>query len=153
MKNSQIQVYINQATQAQIAELLIRCDADFVPQLSSRVAIPIYAEKITTNAARFEAWANSTLCGLVAAYCNDSERSSAYVTNVSVLHEYQGKGIASLLMAQFIKYVKDLGFKVVELEVDKKNVRAIGLYEKIGFAIQGESSRGVVMSLNMKKEV
>jgi GNAT superfamily N-acetyltransferase len=94
--NGQIQFYMNRAAKAQITELLVRCDADFVPQLSSRVAIPGYAEKITMNAARFEAWADDTLCGLVAAYCNDVERGSAYVTSVSVLHEYQGKGIAWL---------------------------------------------------------
>ena len=79
-----IEYSLNQATEEEIANHLSRCDADFVPPLSGRVEISSYAHKIAGNATRFEAWAGGALVGLVAAYCNDSERRSAYITTVKI---------------------------------------------------------------------
>ena len=67
----------SKATEAQIAEHLARCDADFVPPLSGRVEINDYAKKISIKAKRFEAWSGDILVGLVAAYCNHHEKRIA----------------------------------------------------------------------------
>ena len=75
----------NKASEVEIAEHLSRCDADFVPLLSSRVEIKNYAKKIINKATRFEAWSGDTLLGLVAAYYNDQEKRIAYITSISVL--------------------------------------------------------------------
>ena len=81
----------NKASEAEIAEHLSRCDADFVPPLSGRVEINDYAKKIASKATRFEAWSGGTLVGLVAAYCNDQEKHIAYITSVSVLRNGRAK--------------------------------------------------------------
>jgi len=57
---------------------------------------------------------------------------------ISVLKEYWGQGIGSRLMTAMIDFAKST--KVVEtvyLEVASENVRAIRLYEKIGFVRYG----------------
>lgn len=134
---------LNKASVAEIAEHLTRCDADFVPPLSPRVDIDGYANKIGQHATRFEAWAGGDLVGLVAAYCNDPERRSAYITTVSVQHPYQSSGLASTLMARCKEHVLSRGFEHVELEVDGDNAAAIDLYTKCGFEV-GSAHGGMV---------
>jgi len=97
----------NKASVVEIAEHLSCCDADFVPPLSSRVEINSYAKKIVSKATRFEAWSEGTMVGLAAMYCNDLENRIAYITSVSVLKEWMGKGIAARLMNLCIKYAAD----------------------------------------------
>jgi ribosomal protein S18 acetylase RimI-like enzyme len=128
-----VEYRLNKATEAESAEHLSRCDACFVPPLSSRVAIDDYAKKIAGNATRFEAWSGGTLVGLVAAYCNDHEQRIAYITSVSVLSEWKGKGIAGCLIKQCIEHAGALGMRQISLEVARDNVLAIKLYEKNGF--------------------
>ena len=147
-----VEFCLNKATEAEIAEHLLCCDADFVPPLSGRVEINSYAHKITDKATRFEAWADGILVGLMAAYCNDSERCTAYITSISVLHEWQGKGIAAQLMERCIKYLKELGFERIELEVDSGNVGAVRLYEKMSFMTNGVNGRAAIMRLDIGKE-
>ena len=47
--------------------------------------------KIADKAARFEAWVDGEFVGFVAAYCNDKEKLTAYITSVSVLQRWQDK--------------------------------------------------------------
>lgn len=138
------------ASEAQIAEHLSRCDADFVPPLSGRVEIKAYAKKIASKATRFEAWSASTLVGLVAAYCNDRENRIAYITSVSVLKTWTGKGIAARLMSQCVEHAKASGMRQISLEVASDNTPAIRLYEKSGFIVGKGSAPFVSMNLYLK---
>jgi ribosomal protein S18 acetylase RimI-like enzyme len=140
----------NTASEAQIAEHLSRCDESFVPPLSGRVEIADYAHKIAGKAMRFEAW-DSTLVGLLAVYCNDDERGVAYVTSVSVLREWRGKGIAAALVESCIAHATAKGFRCVELEVHAENASAVKLYEHKGFSIDAVHGRAVSMRLDLGK--
>jgi len=140
----------NKASEAEITEHLSRCDADFVPPLSGRVEINDYAKKIASKATRFEAWSGGTLVGLVAAYCNDQEKHIAYITSVSVLREWTGKGIVYRLMNQCIEHAKALGMRQISLEVASGNTSAIKLYEKSGFVAGRANAPFVRMNLNFK---
>lgn len=141
----------NKASEAEIAEHLSRCDADFVPPLSSRVEITDYAQKIASKAARFETWSGGTLIGLVAAYCNDREKRIAYITSVSVLKAWTGEGIAACLIKQCIEHAKASGMRQVSLEVASDNAPAIRLYEKSGFVAGKVNAPFVTMDLNLTK--
>jgi len=143
--------FLNRATEAQIAEHLLCCDADFVPPLSGRVGIGNYARKLASKAERFEAWAGGVLVGLVAVYCDDTERRAAFITSVSVLRELHGQGIALRLLEQGIGHVKELGFERLELEVDRGNASAINLYEKTNFIVGKVKGRSMAMHLNTGK--
>ncbi|MGJ0483813.1 MAG: GNAT family N-acetyltransferase [Methylomicrobium sp.] len=141
---------LNKASEAEIAEHLLRCDADFVPPLSGRVEITDYAKKIASKAARFEAWSDDRLVGLVAVYCNDLEKRIAYITSVSVSRESMGRGIGESMMRQCIARVKALGMHQVSLEVASDNMPAIGLYEKSGFVAGRTKDPFVTMALYLK---
>lgn len=143
-----VTIFLNRATEAQIAEHLSYCDVDFVPPLSGRVEIGGYARKLASSAERFEAWAGSVLVGLVAVYCNDAGRGAAFITSVSVLREWQGQGIARRLFAQCIGHAKELGFERLELEADRGNASAIHLYEKTGFIVGKATGRSMAMHLD-----
>lgn len=56
-----------------------------------------------------------------------------YVTNVAVLPEYRGRGIALALINEQLK--NKMGF--ITLEVRESNVPAVRLYEKAGFENMG----------------
>jgi len=138
---------INEASEAEIAEHLRRCDGDFRPPLSSRVRIDDYARKIASKAMRFEARSGGRLAGLLAVYCNDRERSIAFITSVSVVREFSRHGVAAQLLRQCIQTVRDRGMRQISLEVAKDNVAAIGLYAKNGFLAQPIAAEIVSMTL------
>jgi ribosomal protein S18 acetylase RimI-like enzyme len=151
--NPNIEFCRDRATESEIANHLILCDASFVPALSSRVEISKYAHKICFTTTRFEAWAEGSLVGLVAAYCNDPSQRLAYITSVSVLQTFQGCRVALHLMERCIGYSREFGFECVELEVDSENQNAIRLYEKLGFALSKSSGRNVNMELKLGKNL
>ena len=148
--NAEVEYFLDKASAAEITEHLARCNADFVPPLSSRVEIDKYAQKIASNATRFEAWSAGTLAGLVAVYCNDQEKSIAYITSISVLKARAGEGIAARLMNRCIEHAKALGMKQVSLEVAEGNTPAIRLYEKSGFVAGKINAPFVSMHLYLK---
>lgn len=131
---------------------LSRCDSGFVPPLSSRVETGVYACKIADRAERFEAWSDGELVGLLAAYCNAPDKSAAFITSVSVLPGWQGKGIASQLMANCMAHVRNLSFERIELEVGGDNEAAIALYAKCGFTILGQLGVMQKMTKDLRKE-
>lgn len=137
----------HKASEAEIAAHLVRCDADFVPPLSDRVAIQDYARKIASTALRFEAWSGGSLIGLVAAYCNDRDKCIAYITSVSVLRAWTGKGIGAHLVGQCIEHAKESGMQLISLEVAETNMRAIKLYAKRGFVVSKANGPFVAMNL------
>jgi ribosomal protein S18 acetylase RimI-like enzyme len=142
----------NKASEVEIAEHLSRCDADFVPPLSSRVEIKDYATKIINQATRFEAWSGDTLLGLVAAYYNDQEKRIAYITSISVLKEWMGKGIATRLMGLCIEHARASGMWQISLIVAESNAPAIRLYEKSGFVSGKVNTPFVSMNLYLKRD-
>lgn len=142
---------LNKASQREIAEHLLLCDADFVPPLSDRVDLNDYAQKIARKAMRFEAWSNDTLVGLVAAYCNDQMNHIAYITSVSVLKAWTGKGIATRLVHHCIEYARAMGMRQVRLEVACDNKQAVRLYAKSGFIADKSDGPFTIMNLYFKE--
>ncbi len=140
----------NKASEAEIVVHLLRGDADFVSILSSRVEIKKYARKIANRATRFEAWSGGVLIGLVAAYCNDQVKRIAYITSVSILEEWTGKGIGARLVAQCIEHAKLSGMQQISLEVAQNNTLGIKLYEKSGFNVSKTNGPFVDMNLYLK---
>jgi len=124
---------IKTADTQEILEHLKKCDHSFQPILTKRVNIEEYARKIFDRATTFEAWHARILVGLLAAYFSNNPERSAFITNVSVLEDFMGKGIASRLLNECKEYALQENFGEIRLEVHKVNVRAIGLYRKLSF--------------------
>jgi ribosomal protein S18 acetylase RimI-like enzyme len=136
------------ASPEQLAALLQRCDASFVPPLSNRVGLGAYARKIASHALRLEAWEGSEPVALLAMYCNDLDSGVAYITSVSVVPDHAGRGIASALLSEAIRRARTAGMRRIALEVDAANGGALRLYQKHGFEATS-SGPSIRMSLNL----
>lgn len=80
------------------------------------------------------------LVGMIAFYINQREECVAYIPHVYVNKIFRGKGIFAGLFLRVKDYVKDKGFCLIRLEVQKNNIRARRAYLNIGFQIDGEAS-------------
>ncbi len=56
---------------------------------------------------------------------------------IALYKEFQGAGIANILMESIIEVAKEVGYEQMELEVVSDNTAAIALYEKYGFKKYG----------------
>ncbi|NQD66393.1 ribosomal protein S18-alanine N-acetyltransferase [Bacillus haikouensis] len=65
----------------------------------------------------------------------------AHITNVAVLPEYRGQGLGEDLMMRIMEISKEVGARVMTLEVRVSNVAAKGLYRKMGFQDGGIRKR------------
>lgn len=62
---------------------------------------------------------------------------------ISVLKDYWGRGIGSMLMEAAIQTAESAGYSQIELETAADNERAIKLYERFGFKHCGRRPRGL----------
>ena len=62
---------------------------------------------------------------------------------ISVRKDYWRQGIGSALMERLLAFAGENGFEQVELTVESKNRRAIGLYMKYGFTVYGTRPHGM----------
>ncbi|MDO4711844.1 MAG: GNAT family protein [Peptostreptococcaceae bacterium] len=61
--------------------------------------------------------------------------------SISLLKKHWGKGFAKELMIHGIDFARKIGMKIITLEVNSNNHRAIGLYERLGFEKFGTFKR------------
>jgi ribosomal protein S18 acetylase RimI-like enzyme len=66
----------------------------------------------------------------------DREERIGHIMNLAVDPGFRKRGLATLLLQQGLRYLKELGADRVELEVRIHNLPAIQLYEKYGFRIK-----------------
>ena len=72
-------------------------------------------------------------------------RHSASIA-VGVLRQWWGRGIASSLLAEVLAWAPSAGLSRLELFVMKNNPRAIALYERAGFRVEGSRRRAYVVN-------
>ena len=128
---------------------LSKCNNDFIPPLEAKVNIQEYSTKIFQKSVTFEAWDGNIMIGLVAAYFNDPARQTGYITNVSIIGSYKGKGIASNLLYKCVDYARKNSFRNIYLEVARSNHYAINLYMKFGFHVYENKDFLVLMKLDI----
>lgn len=140
------------ASEEEIFLHLKECSNSFIPNLGEVVNIQEYSKKLFHNSITFEAWVREKLIGLVAGYFNNTDTHSAYITNVSVNKEYNGLGLASLLLQMCIIHAKLIAFSEINLEVNKTNITALHMYKKHGFEIVERKGSSFLMKLNFDSE-
>jgi ribosomal protein S18 acetylase RimI-like enzyme len=140
---------INQSNLFQIKSHLNQCSEMFIPKLSTYVDIDNYSEKLLQKATRVEAFEGTTLAGLIAFYISEVE-NICFITNVSVLPEFTGKGIAKKLFYQTKNSISMLNVSAIILHVNINNLPAINFYEKLGFEHNLIIDNKIKMILNLK---
>lgn len=84
----------------------------------------------------------------------------ATLFNLAINPAHQGQGLGKILLENLIAQLKGNGLQTLWLEVRVSNTPAIGLYEKLGFKLQGkrknyyatntnQRENALVMSLNL----
>ncbi|MEK5521474.1 GNAT family N-acetyltransferase [Heyndrickxia sp. FSL W8-0423] len=71
-------------------------------------------------------------------------RHSAYLV-LGVKENYRGRGVASRLFESLFAWAKEKRFTRLELSVIKDNVKAVNLYRKMGFIIEGEKVHSLII--------
>ncbi|MCO5433614.1 GNAT family N-acetyltransferase [Enterococcus faecium] len=62
---------------------------------------------------------------------------------ISILQEYWGMGLGTLMLEEIINWAKEMGVLFrLELDVQVRNERAVHLYQKMGFQIEAVMPRG-----------
>lgn len=140
----------NTASIKSIHEHLHKCSSLFNPPLDTYVIIEEYAKKLIQKSISFEAWDGNILVGLAAAYFNDYINKSGFLTNLSILNEYQNQGIASKLTAFVIEYGVNNGFDSINLEVKSINDKVNKFYERQGFVKTGHNRDCFIMTYYLK---
>jgi ribosomal protein S18 acetylase RimI-like enzyme len=144
--SSEIKYKIKKSTETDIRLHLEECNKNFTPPLSDRINITEYSKKLFDKSITFEAWKNNKLTGLIGAYFNQTNQS-AFITNVSVLKEFMGLGIASELLGQCIEYASQNNINEIQLEVNQNNNHAIDFYKKFNFIKENIKGEELIMKL------
>ncbi len=58
----------------------------------------------------------------------------AYIYDVGITPEFQGKGLGKLLIAEVCKYCKDSGFENVYVEAESDDIDAVSFYRKTKYS-------------------
>lgn len=106
-----------------------------------------YSKKIFENANRVELWRNEELVGLLAFYTN---LNSVFITNVSLDRSLQGLGFGAKMFNKFFEIIKDKNIEKVNLEVNSKNKKAINFYKSMGFDLENESGKNLLLIFTLK---
>ena len=124
---------ISESSSEQIFSHLSLCDEDFIPPLSSRLNVMLYAQKLARRAIRFECWHEQELVGMVAVYHSDDTRE-AFITSVSVRADFRHKGVAKHLLGLALAFGDERSILRSHLEVNRESEGARRLYGYFGFA-------------------
>ncbi len=60
------------------------------------------------------------------------EKPVAYIYDVAIRPENQGKGVGKALIAEVCRYLKDLGFQEMYVEAEAEDIEALSFYRQTG---------------------
>ena len=100
--------------------------------------------KSSETSNHFVATKNNKMIGCISFNGNTARKMRHYGTiGISVLKEYWSRGVATVLLEKLISWAKEKGIKKINLDVFENNKRAIKLYEKFGFKLEGCIEDGI----------
>jgi RimJ/RimL family protein N-acetyltransferase len=107
----------------------------------------IQAMQQEENSSIFVAEYGNKLAGYLVVIGGSAKRNkhSAYLV-IGILKEFTGQGIGTRLFEELQKWAVKQKIHRIELTVMKHNERAIALYKKMGFEIEGTKSRSLLVN-------
>ena len=130
----------NTSSQLDILYHLQNVSSAFVHDLSNRVDVKEYSQKLFSMAEREEAWSGDNLIGLVAYYINH-DTQKAFITNVSVDIRFQKQGIATTLLENVKCAAVNERMNLISLEV-AQDERLMDFYRHNGFVEEKQMPNG-----------
>ncbi len=95
----------------------------------SREALENWIEYLVSNGFSLIAECGNRIVGHVAVLPSNGNAD----LTIFVHQDYQNRGIGQFMLEQVIRFCRSAGFKGVTLVTEKRNVRAIHVYRKLGF--------------------
>lgn len=65
---------------------------------------------------------------------------------LGVLRDHWGHGVATALMTEIVRWAPTVSISRLELQVMKQNTRAIEVYQRMGFRVEGERRRAYIVN-------
>ena len=119
---------------------MIESDIPRVAEMERMIFSTPWSEKVyretfkITGVAYVVAELNNTIVGAAGVR---NIAGTGEITNVMVIPEYRGQGVATLMLEELLDRGRKLGASDFTLEVRVGNDSAIRLYEKLGFICEG----------------
>lgn len=114
-------------------------------QLTSDELAPIFENSLgSPNQLHLLAFCGDEVIGAITVRASSQHRIS-HIGNVfiAVRKDYWGHGIGRILLEEVVEWAKSYGIiKRLELTVQVRNNRAVSLYQKMGFEIEGTQKWG-----------
>jgi RimJ/RimL family protein N-acetyltransferase len=132
---------------AQLLELRRRLSVETTFMLRESAELPVAADEQQQlihrlanqrNSRLLLAEADGALAGFLAAFGGEPNRlKHSALLALGVLREHWSQGIASQMLGEIIAWAPTAGIKRLELTVHTTNLRALSLYLKCGFQVEG----------------
>ena len=127
---------------------LKQIDGTLPVPLSERVNLRNYAEKVLQFGQCITIEESGNIVAAVLFYCNDFQTKKAYITLLGTLPEYEGKGYATKLLKAAEEVAGRNGMRIMNLETERTNQKAISLYCKCGYQLSKIDNK-----VHMMKEI
>lgn len=86
-----------------------------------------------------------TIIGFLSIEVHREDRNYLYLDDLSVTEKYRSQGIGTALIRQAEEYAKELKLREICLHVEKTNVSARRLYQRLGYGIANEEETRYLM--------
>lgn len=127
---------------ARIEKFLKEVDEILCPQLSKRVDMKEYAQKLAENADSIFIVDDGRDIASCSVYCNTEQ---AFISSIAVCEEFQHQHIGQEMMLEVKHHVQEKGCKNIKLDVYADNTTAIAYYGKNGFEVCGQREDWLIM--------
>ena len=134
--------------QERIRLFLLETDRDFIPVLSERVEIKMYAKKLPEQAENLLVVVSGKDVASCSVYCNED---IAFISSFAVKKKYWMQHIGSKMMKEVISHAINCGCSKLRLEVGEHNCQAKSFYENCGFLVTVHHADWIVMELVLQR--
>ena len=107
-----------------------------------------YIKKLLEKAVILTFYENN-LGAFIAFYANDTKSNIGFLSMLIVDSELQGKGLGYMLYKQSEDYLKQRGFTIYQLEVNRKNSNVLNFYIGLGFYVISIKSNFIKMQKDL----
>lgn len=116
-----------------VLNFLKEVDTEFPVSLSSKVDIRELARKYCEQATLCVRCEGDRIIAMVAGYIENTPNQIGYISIVATTSDARRQGYSSALLRQFLELARNKGLKAVHVYTHETNMRAVGMYRKVGF--------------------